>query len=63
MIVRDNVSSYRMLVVCANWEITIGRFDSNFYMSTTSRCNYAPIKGNLSAIIRIFGRIKYPIKI
>ena len=55
IIVGGEVSRYRIIIVCANFSFTLGRFDVHFSVSNMGRYNYEPSKGHLGAMIRIFG--------
>ena len=50
---------YRMIVVCANWSVNLGRLDAHFYVSTMGRYNSAPRKGHIGDMLRIVGYIKH----
>ena len=52
-----------MVVLCANWEFNIGRFDIQFYVSTIGSYNVVLSNGNLGALVRIFGYINHHIKL
>ena len=46
------------MIGCANWLITLGRFDIAYAVNALSRHNMAPRQGHLKAAIRIFGYLK-----
>ena len=51
-------SKFRSLVGCANWLITLGRFDIAFATNALSRFSAAPREGHLRAMTRVFGHLK-----
>jgi len=59
LLIGDSISKYRMLVGCANWAVTLGRWDIHFAVSTMGRFNAAPREGHEKAMLRIFGYLKH----
>ncbi len=55
---KEDHSKFRSLIGCANWLITLGRFDINYAVNTLSRFSMAPRQGHLEAMIRVFGYLK-----
>ena len=53
------IPKYQMLVGCANWVVTLGRFDIYYATVTMARYNQAPREGHLAAMLRIFGFLKH----
>lgn len=53
------IPKYQMLVGCANWVVTLGRFDVFYAVSTMARFNIAPREGHQKAMFRIFGYLKH----
>ena len=51
-------SLYRSLVGCANWIVTLGRFDVQFAVNCMSRFNMAPREGHLKGMYYLFGYLK-----
>ena len=51
-------SKFRSLVGCANWLITLGRFDIAYAVNSYSRFSMQPREGHLKGMIRVFGYIK-----
>ena len=49
---------FRSMIGCANWLITLGRFDIAYAVNSLSRHNMAPRQGHLKAVMRIFGYLK-----
>ena len=54
---RDH-SKFRSLVGCANWLVTLKRFDIAFAVNAYSRFSMAPRMGHLDGMIRVFGYLK-----
>ena len=48
-------SQYRSLVGCANWLVTLGRFDIAYATNSFSRFSMQPREGHMKGIIRVFG--------
>ena len=57
------VSRYMILVVCANWKVTLGGFDVQFSVSTMGSYMSTPRKGYLGVILIIFGCLKHHMKL
>ena len=51
-------SKFRSLVGCANWLVTLGRFDIAYAVNSYSRFSMAPRQGHLDGMIRVFGYLK-----
>ena len=51
-------SKYRTLIGCANWIVTLGRFDIAYATNLFSRFSQEPRSGHLDALIRVFGYLK-----
>ena len=54
IIVGGKVSRYKIIVECYNLEVTLGRFDVHFAVSTMRRYSSAPRKGQLGTMLIIF---------
>ena len=54
----DDHHKFRSMIGCANWLITLGRFDIAYAVNSLSRHCMAPRQGHLKAVIRIFGYLK-----
>ena len=53
----DKIMIYQMLVVSANWAVSLGLFDVHYTVSTLARCNKVSREGHLKAILlRLFDR-------
>ena len=48
-------SKFRSLIGCANWLVTLGRFDIAYSVNAYSRFSMQPRQGHLNGIIRVFG--------
>ena len=51
-------AKYRSLVGCANWLLTLGRFDIAYATNSFSRFNMQPRQGHLNGMVRVFGYLK-----
>ena len=58
----DQVSIYQMLIGCAQWAVTIGRFDVQYATNTMARFAQLPREGHLKRVLRIFGYLKHHTK-
>ncbi|MCP4273878.1 MAG: hypothetical protein GY781_18300, partial [Gammaproteobacteria bacterium] len=54
----EDHSKFRSLVGCANWLITLGRFDIAYAVNSLSRFSMQPRQGYLKAMIKVFGYLK-----
>ena len=54
----EDHSKFRSLVGCANWLVTLGRFDVAYAVNAYSRFSMAPRQGHLEGMIRVFGYLK-----
>ena len=54
----ESLSKYRSLIGCANWIITLGRFDISFAVSSLARYQLAAREGHFLALTRLFGYLK-----
>ena len=55
----NEVTKYRMLIGCAQWAVTLGRYDVMFAVSTMARYSAAPREGHLKTMLRAFGCLKH----
>ena len=54
-------SRYRTLIGCANWIVTLGRFDIAYATNLFSRFSQSPREGHLDGLREVFGYLKsYP---
>ena len=51
-------SKFCSLIGCANWLVTLGRFDVAYAVNAFGRFSMAPREGHLKGIIRVFGYLK-----
>ena len=51
-------SKFRSLIGCANWLVTIGRFDIAHSVNAFSRFSMALRQGHLDGIMRVFGYLR-----
>ena len=55
----QNIKIYQMLIGCAQWAVTLGRFDIQYATNTMARYSSCPRAGHLSCVIKIFGYLKH----
>jgi hypothetical protein len=58
----EEISKYQMLVGCAQWAVTIGRFDIQYATNTMARFASAPREGHMKRMLRIFGYLQHHAK-
>ena len=63
IIVGGEVSRYRIIIGCANFSFTLGRFDVHFSASTMGRYNAVPRNLNLGTMIIISGYLNNHMKL
>ena len=51
-------TKFRSLIGCANWLITLGRFDIAYAVNAFSRFSQAPRQGHLDGMKQVFGYLK-----
>ena len=51
-------AKFRSLIGCANWLVTLGRFDVAYAVNAYSRFTMQPRQGHMDGIIRVFGYLK-----
>jgi hypothetical protein len=54
-----NIQIYQMLIGCAQWAVTIGRFDIQYATNTLARYASMPREGHLKRCYRLFGYLKH----
>ena len=54
-----NITIYQMMLGCAQWAITLGRYDVQYATNTLARFGAAPREGHRKRILRVFGYLKY----
>ena len=52
------ITTYKSLLGCANWIITLGRFDISYAVNSLSRYSMAPREGHLKALQKVFGYLR-----
>jgi hypothetical protein len=62
LLLAREVSIYQMLIGCAQWAITLGRFDIQYATNTLARYASMPREGHMKSCLRIFGYLKYHTK-
>ena len=50
---------YQMLIGCAQWAVTIGRFDIQYATNSLARFGACPREGHFKRALRIFGYLKH----
>ena len=55
----EEITKYQMIVGCAQWAITIGRYDIQYATNTMARFASAPREGHLKRMFHIFGYLKH----
>ena len=58
----DDVAKYQMLCGCAQWAVSLGRFDIQYAVNTMARFAVCPREGHMKRMLRIFGYLKYHTK-
>ena len=58
----DQIPIYQMLIGCAQWAVTIGRFDIQYATITLARFAQMPREGHLKRCYRLFGYLKHHLK-
>ena len=54
-----DITMYQMLIGCAQWAVTLGRYDVQYATNTLARFGSAPREGHIRRAIRIFGYLKH----
>ncbi len=54
----DMIQKYQMLVGCAQWAVTLGRFDIQYATNTLARYGAKPREGHFRRMLRVFGYLK-----
>jgi hypothetical protein len=58
----EQIPIYQMLIGCAQWAVTIGRFDIQYATITLARFAQLPREGHLKRCLRLFGYLKHNAK-
>ena len=53
------ITMYQMIIVCAQWNITLGRYCVQYATSTLARFGDAPREGQTKKALWIFGYLRY----
>ena len=53
-----DITRYQMLIGCAQWAVTLGRFDIQYATNTLARYNTMPRAGHMKRAMRLFGYLK-----
>ena len=56
---QQEVAIYQMLIGCAQWAVTLGRFDIQYATNTLARYASMPREGHLNRCHRLFGYLKH----
>jgi hypothetical protein len=62
LLLAREVSIYQILIGCAQWAITLGRFDIQYATNTLARYASMPREGHMKSCLRIFCYLKYHTK-
>jgi hypothetical protein len=54
----EDISIYQMLIGCAQWAVTLGRYDIQYATNTLARYASVPREGHRKRILRVFGYLK-----
>ena len=57
-----DIAVYQMLIGCAQWAVTLGRFDVQYATNTLARYAAKPREGHLARVLRLFGYLKHNAK-
>ena len=55
----DKIPIYQMLIGCAQWAVTMGRFDIQYSTNTLARFAQMPKEGHFKRCKRLFGYLKH----
>lgn len=55
----DEITRYQMLIGCAQWAVSLGRWDIQYAVNTMARFAMMPREGHLRRMMRLFGYLKY----
>ncbi len=59
LLTQEDIAMYQMLIGCAQWAITLGRFDIQYATNTMARFGPFPRVGHVRRMLRLFGYLKY----
>ena len=55
----EEISLYQMLIGCAQWAVTLGRYDIQYATNTLARYAAQPRRGHYDRALRLFGYLKH----
>ena len=58
----EQVKLYQMLIGCAQWAVTLGRYDIQYATNTLARYAAFPREGHFKRVLRMFGYLKHHLK-
>ena len=58
----EMITRYQMLVGCAQWAVSLGRYDIQYATNTMARFSKLPREGHLKRMYRIFGYLAHHTK-
>ena len=58
----SEISIYQMLIGCAQWAVTLGRYDIQYATNTLARFANMPRDGHYQRALRLFGYLKHHVK-
>jgi hypothetical protein len=58
----EEITKYQMLVGCAQWAVTLGRYDIQYATNLMARFAHSPRTGHLSRMFRLFSYLKHHAK-
>ena len=62
LLIGSDIPIYQMLLGCAQWAVTLGRFDIQYATNTMARFGSMPRQGHMQRCLRIFGYLKHNYK-
>ena len=58
----EETTKYQMLVGCAQWAVSLGRYDIQYATNLMARFAHCPREGHMKRMFRIFGYLKHHAK-
>ena len=56
---QEHIKIYQTMIGCAQWAVTLGRYDIQYATNTLARYTTYPKQGHLKSLIRLFGYLKH----
>ena len=56
---QEHIMIYQTMNGCAQWAVTLGRYDIQYATNTLARYAAYPKQGHLKSLIRLFGYLKH----